>query len=275
MKKLYVLLSVLCCVAMLHAQTYPFNENFQLQVSSQVPTGWSGDMLVRLNHGQNDGKGLTAKLGSTNKVDSVVTPLIGPFTSSTSLVFFYRIVDQYIYPSTPTLLSPDDSMNVQLSADGVTWRTVYQVNEDNHTTTLNFIKKKVYLTQNPGESFYMRFYCQFGGSGSGYFVDIDSVVVNNDPQAGINDAATNALQLYPNPAPANGNCNLQVEGYTQPNVTVTDATGRIVYNYVAGVGALNTQVLTLPSAAWCPGLYMLQVHEADGSRYAIKKLVIE
>ena len=253
MRTLLLLLTVIVFSKQLAAQTYPYSENFTLQVSNQVPAGWQGDIKVLLAHGTNDSKCIAAKLSSTIPVASVSTPLIGPLTSLSSITFFYRIVDQLIYPSTPTNLVTGDLFQVQISNNNSTYQNILQIDENNHNPNLNFIKKKIYLSQFSGDTVHFKFNCAYANN-AGYFIDIDSIVVKDEPATGIESMVdSKEFSMFPNP------CNIHQElNIVCPN---SDSQRIGIYN-IAGQLVVNRQFqnsTTIAAGTLPKGTYSLQV----------------
>lgn len=252
MKNILTLVTLFFCCHTF-AQNYPFAEGFEGMASNLPPTGWAGGMKVLGNHGRNDSKAVCARVSSAVTIDSSVTPLIGPLTSTSSLSFYYRIIDQNIYPSTPTVLDAGDSIEVLLSSDSINYHTVFLISATNHTSSFNFVKRIVNISQYAGAMVNIKFRCKFG-SGGGYYVDIDTVVVKDDPQTDILPIrAETPFVLFPNPCSASGICTLQQLYESRAIVKVYQATGACVFS------APLSQNLRLQVAGWLPGVYFVQV----------------
>ena len=251
MKKALLLL-LLFGVYQSYSQTYPYAEGFEGMPNTQVPTGWGGSMKVLQNHGLNDFKAISARVSSAVPVDSGITPLIGPLTSASAFSFYYRIINQANYPSTPKDMDNGDMVEIMISTDGVNYQTVYQIDMNNHNPTFNFAKRKVFLSQYAGSTVNFKLRCTYATTPS-FFVDFDTITVMNDPQAGIEDAtAEQTFTLFPNPVSAGNNCFIQTSIPTNQPVKIYNALGEVVY---------NTQTFadcTLPTADYTPGLYFLQ-----------------
>lgn len=232
--------------------------------NTQVPAGWQGSMKILQNHGLNDLKALCARVSSAVTVDSAITPLIGPLTSSTALSFYYRIIDQANYPSTPTNLDAGDSIEILLSSDNVNYQTVFLLDMNNHNPSFNFVKKKVYLSQFAGNNVNFKVRCHYG-TGASFFVDIDTVVVKNEAQTAIEDLNRDiSFSIYPNPAGSQ----FAVRGsqFTTGEETplnVYDISGREIYS---GSFTVNRHVSTVN---WSTGLYFVQIGNL------IRKLIVE
>lgn len=264
-----ILLSILLLAMVVNsqAQTYPFKEGFEGLPSTQVPAGWQGDMKVLLYHGINDSKGVVGDIGSANEVDSIISPLIGPLTSSSVITFFYNIIDWANYPSTPTNLGPGDELEVQMTTDGINYQTVFLIDENTHNPSFNFVRKKVYITQNAGDTVHIKFACRFGAGGR-YFMDIDSVTVTDEAQVGINDVTDNsALVLFPNPCSNNAVCHLQGTSAAKANAQVYNIAGQLMYQ-TDFVSATDLLVYN-----WNAGIYLVKITEEE--KTYTRKLVIQ
>ena len=186
MKKLFTLL-LFCSTVNSFSQTYPYAEGFEGMPSGQTPTGWTGSMNVLTYHGQVESKAVCARLSSATPVDSGITPLIGPLTGSSTVTFYYRALDFAFYPNGNAKdFDIGDQIELLLSTDGINYQTVLMIDMNNHNTSFNFVKKKVFITQWAGSNAYLKFRCQYG-SGTSFYVDIDTFQVRNDPAASVED----------------------------------------------------------------------------------------
>ena len=248
------------------AQTYPFAEGFHGQPSGQVPSGWSGDIPVLSYHGLNEEKGLAAEIGGADLVDSIISPLIGPSTNVSTVSFWYRIIDKNIYPSTPTTLGAGDKVEVFISNDGTNYDNVYTIDENNHTSSFNFVRRKVFVPQYAGDTVRVKFVCSFG-AGATYFVDIDSVVLRDDPTASISPSINSAaVKLYPNPV-SGSNVKVAISNNEAYSVNVFDILGNTIYS------ANGNGTLPLPSSEWHSGMYMVQIKQSG--RTLTQKLIVQ
>jgi hypothetical protein len=261
---LYITLFLFALTA--SAQTYPFSDGFHGQQSGQVPSGWSGDIPVLSYHGLNEEKGLAAEIGGADLTDSIISPLIGPLTNVSTVSFWYRIIDKNIYPSTPTILGSGDKIEVLLSNDGTNYDNVYTIDENNHTSSFNFVRRKVFVPQYAGDTVRIKFVCSFG-AGATYFVDIDSVVVRNDVTASISPAINNAVvKLYPNPV-SGSNTKVAITNNEAYSVNVFDILGNTIHN------ANGSGTMPIPSSEWHSGMYMVQIKQ--GGRTLTQKLIVQ
>ncbi len=247
------------------AQTYPYGEGFEGMPNTQVPVGWGGSMKVLSNHGINDLKAICARVSSAVTLDSAITPLIGPLTSTSVLSFQYRIIDQSIYPSTPTNLDDGDSIEILISTDSVNYHTVFLITDNNHNTSFNFVKKKVFLSQYAGSNANFKIRCHYG-TGTSFYVDIDTVAVKNEPQTGIEDLSNEtSFSLYPNPTSSQFTvCSLQVFSFKKTYLNVYDVSGREIHSEV-----FTSAYCQLPTANWQPGIYFVQIGNLT------RKLIVE
>lgn len=267
MKK-YFTLVLLIVSLQTFSQIYPYGEGFEGLPSNQVPPGWEGNMLVWLDHGINDSKAIAARVSSAVTVDSAITPLIGPLTSSSTLSFEYRIIDQANYPSTPTNLDSNSEVRILLSTDSVNYQTVFLINMDNHNPSFNFVRKKVYITQHVGSNVYLKFRCQYG-TGTSFFVDIDTVAVTNDPHSGIEEVNNDwQFSVYPNPC--NQLSGLQfwvVDELIGKEMSISDIAGREIEKT-----KINSSAFHLPSSNLEPGIYFAAVN--DERKTITRKLIL-
>lgn len=250
------LLLILIISTNVFCQTYPFSEGFEGFPSGQVPAGWGGSMKVLLNHGINDLKGLSARVSSAVTVDSSITPLIGPLTGTSAFSFRYRIIDQNIYPSTPTNLVTGDKVEILISNDGLNYQTILELNEDNHNPSFNFLTKKIFLAQYAGQTVNFKFRCTYG-TGASFYVDIDTVKAFNDQQTGIADLHTPAtISIYPNPVNNAANPVVYIkatDALTNEWYKVYNAQGSLVLS-----GKLTNAVNAIDATALTAGIYFIQ-----------------
>jgi hypothetical protein len=262
MKKFLLLLLPLATMA----QTFPFDEGFHGTISGTLPMGWSGDMKVQADHGLNDLKGMTADIGSTDMEDSSVTPWIGPLDNNTEFYFWYRMVHQFIYPSTEKHLSGSGRFIISYSTDSVNFTPIYVIDSTNHQPSLNF-KKVIFAINNlGGQIVKFKFWCKYGG-GNSYFVDIDSIKVRQNTGTGVQslDPITD-FQLYPNPMQAGQNTKLLLEDMQNKEVILFDVSGKLLFQIPVQA---NISPFTLPTANLSKGVYFLQY----GNR--TRKLVVQ
>ena len=222
-------------------------------------------MKVLSNHGINDLKAICARVSSAVTLDSAITPLIGPLTSTSVLSFQYRIIDQSIYPSTPTNLDDGDSIEILISTDSVNYHTVFLITDNNHNTSFNFVKKKVFLSQYAGSNANFKIRCHYG-TGTSFYVDIDTIAVKNEPQTGIGNLGNEtSFSLYPNPTSSQFTvCSLQSFTGGENSLKVYDISGREIHSQVVIYD--NFQ---LPASNWSSGVYFVQIGNLT------RKLIVE
>src|SRR5687768_4076519 len=137
-------LLIICCLPfLLNAQIYPFSEGFSGTTLQPLPVDWSGDMKVRASHGLDYGRGLAADISSADDVDSAITPWIGPLDNNVVLYFWYRMVDDDIYPSTEKHLTTD-KFTISISTDEISYVDLLTIDSSNHKSSVNFRKDTVY-----------------------------------------------------------------------------------------------------------------------------------
>jgi hypothetical protein len=261
-----LLFSLLLFPLVSFAQTYPFDEGFAGIPSGSLPTGWSGDMKVQADHGLNDLKGMTADIGGNDVVDSAITPWIGPLDNNTEVYFWYRIVDQFIYPSTEKHLNGKDLFTISYSTDSVNYTTIYTIDSSNHLASLNFKKVIFPITTLGGQVVKFKLYAKHGGGGS-YFFDVDSIKVRQNTGTSTNDLKLNrnSLIVYPNPS-TGSEVYVQVSGTKETDVILLDISGREILRQSA---TANQSIIRLNTSQLLPGIYFV--------RYATltRKLLVE
>ncbi|MDW8420121.1 MAG: T9SS type A sorting domain-containing protein [Chitinophagales bacterium] len=249
----------------LYAQNYPLDIGFYNVLSGQLPTGWSGDMTVMLYHGMNDDKGLAGLIGSGDKEDSVVTDWIGPLDDYIEIVFWYRMVDDFIYPSTEKYLTTD-RLTLSLTEDGTSYHEVYVIDSSNHLPSLNFRRINFNLSGMQGKTIKLKFLARHGKGGN-YYVDIDSIKVRKDtppPFSVQNITESGGLTFYPSPVKSGEKLYIKFHHpvSTSP-VYLYNPMGALVYeNRTEGDEA--DLAVNLPA-----GIYFLQVGHAR------KKILIQ
>jgi hypothetical protein len=249
--KFFAIVSLIACYSFVSfSQQYPFKEGFQGILNGQIPPGWSGDIPVLGYHGVNDEKGLASLLSSGNRIDSIVSPLIGTINSASVLVFYYRWVMDFIYPSDPRYPNGNDKLEVFASADSVNFTLVQLIDSFNHKPSLNFKRIEVPLGNFAGENIQLKFKCSWGGGK--YFQDIDSVVVQDGLTAIGFNTERQSCQIFPNPA--SGSLNVFLSDCLPKQFSIFDAQGKCwVADEIACSRAID--VSNLPN-----GFYFFQVN---------------
>ncbi|MFN8286569.1 MAG: T9SS type A sorting domain-containing protein [Chitinophagales bacterium] len=265
MKQLLLLLSFL--PLSLLAQNYPFDEGFTGIPTYSIPTGWSGDMRVMPDHGLNDDKGLVADISGTDRVDSAFTPWIGPLDTFTEVIFWYRMVEDFIFPSTEKHLSSKDQLALAISTDSLNWTNVYVIDSSNHVPTINFKKIVFTLTGYEGQTVIFKWRAQWG-AGSSYYTDIDSIKIRKDafPPTAITEAALNNFSVAPNPCRIADGLTITTPKAVNAIAVITDLSGREVYRQQLNG---NTH---MPLQGITPGMYLLQL--SDDKQSATKKIIL-
>lgn len=250
------------------AQVYPLDEGFHGIPTYQLPAGWSGDMRVMPDHGLNDDKGAAADISGTDEVDSLITPWVGPLDTFTQVLFYYRMVEDFIYPSTEKHLGPLDNLIVSVSTDSINYTPICIIDSSNHLPTLNFRKIDFTLNNYAGQVVKFKFRAQTGG-GSSYFTDIDSIKIRQDftPNTGISPTyAELDFQLSPNPANAQHTATVKTGYNGNSLVQLFDGNGRQLADFSF------EKELQLPLAGLPAGLYYVRLQQQQ--LYSIKKLVL-
>jgi hypothetical protein len=222
MKFAFVVSFILWFSLLSFCQQYPFREGFQGILNGQIPPAWNGDIPVLGYHGINDEKGLAALLSSGDSEDSIVSPLLGAINTASALVFYYRWVMDFIYPSDPRYPNRNDKLEVFAAKDSVNYTLIYRIDSFNHQPSLNFKRVEVPLGSFAGENIQLKFKCSWGGGK--YYQDIDSVVVQDGLSAIGFYSKTNFCQLFPNPT--SGKLNLLFDDCTPKQFSIFDVHGK-------------------------------------------------
>ncbi|MBK7148620.1 MAG: T9SS type A sorting domain-containing protein [Bacteroidetes bacterium] len=246
-----LLLSLFSCTS-LWAQIFPFDEGFHGITTYTLPAGWSGDMSAQPYHGLNDEKGLVATIGSTDRVDSALTPWIGPLAPNTEFIFWYRMVDDFIFPSTQRDLRDGDKLELMLSTDSINYTTIYLVDSSNHIPNTNFKKITFTNTNFGGQIVKLKLRAQHCCGGS-YYVDIDSIKIREKFVVGINETETSRhFSFYPNPVSSGSVIRIMDDLNQNFELALLNCLGEKVYT-----GKADTWQTEIP-APLVPGIYFLQ-----------------
>ncbi|MFN8288410.1 MAG: T9SS type A sorting domain-containing protein [Chitinophagales bacterium] len=218
MKRLLLPVLFLSCLVAT-AQTYPFVDAFESYTNFTTlgtQGGYLSDMSVYQTHGMGSSKGLISQISTFNTRDTTVSPLIGPLTATSRVSFYYRIVDQSLYPATGTVLGTNDKVEIFAGSQSLgLYQSIYSINQSNHVTSNAFKKVTIPVGNLAGQSGNLKIIVT-KGSATDYFVDIDSLVVM--------DSTTTVTALTVSGSKTNvscfGSCNgsitLNVSGGTQP-----------------------------------------------------------
>lgn len=153
----------------------PYTQNFN--AATTLPAGWGGTMTVSATHG-NASNGLNRNLYSSVATANTTAPIVGTATNLTVLTFDYRIVNWSGYPATATVIGVNDKIDVQVSTDnGITYATIYTINNLNHITSTAFAIQRINLNAFAGQNIKVKLLCTWGAGD--YYVDIDNFNIFN------------------------------------------------------------------------------------------------
>lgn len=125
-----------------------------------------------------------------------------------------------------------------------------------------------YFIRATNDSLYQIWFTGFGGSSNGNTnFSFQKVIIDENP-TGIEDIATNKLNMYPNPASSH----ITVEGTSIKNIQILDLSGRAVYQQNHS-GAARAQI-ELGAAGITRGIYLVQITDVDGT-FATRKLIVQ
>ncbi len=201
------------------AQTYPFVDAFETYTNFTTlgtQGGYSSDMSVYQTHGMGSSKGLISQISNFNTRDTTVSPLIGPITATSRVSFYYRIVDQSLYPATATTLGANDKVEIFAGSQAINfYQSIYSITSANHVASTTFKKVTIPVGSLAGQSGNLKIVVT-KGSATDYFVDIDSLVVMDSTTAVGALAVSGVKTDITCFGLCNGNIGLNVSGGTQP-----------------------------------------------------------
>ncbi|HXB39229.1 MAG TPA: T9SS type A sorting domain-containing protein [Bacteroidia bacterium] len=276
MKKILLLVSGLVS-GLLNAQTYPFSENFDAMPSGAAPTGtWyvmPNGFKVMANHGHSVPNALATEMKSTHTADTLISPLIGPLTSTSVMYIDYRIVNAALYPANATVWGTSDKIYVDAYINSFSsWQS--------HVATIdntNYVQGNTYTTYSYGPNALLNGQVvklrvsTVWGAGD-YFVDIDNFNVMNQVGVKENNANSLSLMVYPNPARENFTVAVKNNFSNKPlEVSFYNALGQVVKT-VKVDKSINSNV-TISTAELTKGIYLVEVKSDNDISQT--KLVVE
>ncbi len=249
MIKKTIFLCLLFIAAKTNSQVYPYDEGFTGIPSLTLPAGWQGDMKVRSGHGLNDDKCIAADISGTDFVDSAITPWIGPLDNNTEFYFWYRMVEDFIYPSTQKNLTTDN-FTISISTDSVNYLEIFRVDSNNHQPNTNFKKITFPITNYGGQVVKFKLRCEFG-YGSSYYVDVDSIKVRLNLNPGINEANKPDVKIYPSISSSYFQIETNRNDFT--SILITNFSGQIM------ISEVFQNRRTVDVSNWNAGVYFVQL----------------
>ena len=240
------------------AQIFPFNDDFESYTAFNVPTGYAGNITVYLTHGTAQSKGLGGFLTSFSNKDSLISPLIGPVSGAAVLEFDWRIMDPFLYPSTPATLANGDNFDIFASSDGISWTSLFNINNLNYVSTTNFVHETIGLSSFAGQNIQLKIQGLRANGSAEFFIDIDNIIV--DLPSKIEPNELKSFSIYPTPAN-----NLLFFSNSVPlkgTVEIIDISGKIVLQRVLKMEASGQ--IDISSIA--SGNYLLKVNTAEGNK---------
>jgi hypothetical protein len=282
MKKLVFMASVLVS-GLLNAQTYLMNENFNEITTSgtpnvgPLPAGWTttSGFKTYAAHGTFGSNACSSEMKNGHTQDTLVTPTITGFTSSTLISIQYRFVNAASYPLTGTTLGTGDQVTIDAYI-GAWQNGLATLNNTTNPAPLTSFTTFTYACGAPCglfTSIQLRLDVARATANSDWFIDIDNIIVGNSI-TGIEYNALNppALLVFPNPS--NGNFTVWLKNYQANNpveVNVYNFLGQKVKT-VSAEGAVNNQI-NVNSLGLEKGMYLVEVK--SGSEVAKSKIQIE
>ncbi|AFH49531.1 Hypothetical protein IALB_1824 [Ignavibacterium album JCM 16511] len=155
----------------------PYLQDFNAGTS--LPANWAGNMVILANHGTSGSNGLTKNLYSSVTSANATSPIVGPVTSSSEIVFDYRIVNWSGYPNTATTLGGDQFFIRISTDDGANFTTIYTIDSSNHVVSTNFATVTIPIGAYAGQNVMVRWDLQWAQGD--YYFDIDNVKIRETP----------------------------------------------------------------------------------------------
>ena len=229
----------------------------------------SNTFTIYSNHGTFGSKGLTKALNNFATIDSIVTPQVGPLTTTTEISFDYRIA-QYtggFATGTPTL-SSNFEFKVYASLVSMPSITVpiITINSSNHVASTNFIHKTIAVPSiAASQCIYLTILVKRGSAGD-FNVDIDNLSVSAaGTTVGLNSNLSNTSKFNI----LNDNLNRTIKLNSETSITevqIFAIDGKEVYNSKTYLSNQNIEFTH-------SGVYIIQC-KVDGI-IERKKIVIQ
>ncbi|MEO0311521.1 MAG: Secretion system C-terminal sorting domain [Bacteroidota bacterium] len=238
-----------------YAQLFPFSDDYESAPAFNVPPNYTGDITVYLTHGVNAGKSLAAYMNSFNSKDSILSPIIGPITTQSSLSFSFRtgMVVAGQYPVGAPNFTNDDALQIWIAENNGAFQLIQTYDNSNYVPTANFTNATIPLNGNTaGSNIQIKFVVKRGISSDEYFLDIDNLVVSDPTATHAHDLSS--VSIYPNPFTdfiilQNTNINNPI---TQ--ISIVDIIGKVV---VSKQVDLSTNKLYIDTRSLKKGIYYL------------------
>jgi hypothetical protein len=258
MKKIFILIVFAVASSQLKAQTYPFIEDFNSMTPNMNPSGWTSTtpgFLVIPDHGDAGSQGLTGQMTVFGPpADSVITPLIGPITTSSVLSIQYRIMEIVSYPCCAYTPGPGDAIDFYAVA-GPLALPLYSVDMTNHIPDTGFTTLTYNVSALAGNVGSLMIKVR-RASGE-FFADFDNISITDisnitSPEIGVADPF-----VYPNPAADGTRLHLKDVPADNYKVRLITAGGSVVDLEEQHITADSTPLINTRQLN--RGLYFLQL----------------
>jgi hypothetical protein len=151
-------------------------------VSTGLPTDWTknGGFRQYNLHGVHNSIGIGNTIGGTTS--SVSSPNIQLTSNPCRLLFDYRLLSNNDFPDVYSQFYTGDSLNVQVSIDkGLSFQTIYSINQSNHYNTPQFKGIIVDLSAWSNQFIMIRFNAIKAAGSTASWLDIDNFIVEEIP----------------------------------------------------------------------------------------------
>ena len=257
-KKLLLIigLAAFSFIELTNAQTFPFLQNFDTCTAFRPPYFWSystAPFNIYPTHGVGGSQALSRELSSFSITDSIISPLIGPITTSAEFSFDYRIVN-YI-GSTPVAynLVAGDKIEIKIIFGGNT-STALTIDPGNHINNSAFAGKSVNLSSYTGGS--INIMIKITGTTDDFFVDIDNFNVQNITSVNQVNKNKNYILLFPNPVSEL----LNISSEQSCRIKIFNSQGQLMAEE-----KIAEPIKTLPVKNFPAGLYFVELLFEDHS----------
>ena len=259
------ILLILCQTS--YAQVFPYSENFNSMPPNNNPVGWTCTLpgfQVYSGHGVSASQALSRGVGTFSMLDSTISPLIGPITPASLLIFSYRIV-QYI-GATPIAINimPGEKIEVELTGSGG-FATELTIDNTNHIPDTAFVTQTISLDTHTGTNINVMF--KVTSNVSEFFIDIDNVSVNEP--AGINqlNQSIETARVYPDPVTPGELLSVKNIKPGNYKVAVANEQGRILLQTEAAINHSSGSLINTGGLA--SGMYIVSLTN-EKNNYQLK-----
>ncbi len=255
------------------AQTYPYTQNFDAMTAGVAPTGgWStfGFTVMAGGHANSLPNACSVEMMTGHNNDTLVTPLIGPLSTTSELILKYRIVDAALYPATAYTLGSTDGVTIDAYIgswqNGAATINASNQNLTNQYAAYTYVVPSLFAGQN------VKIRIDVKRAAGDWFLDIDDFSVANS--VGVSYSLLHPPSIIAMPNPSHENFIIWVKNYQSGNPVVLK-----IYNQLGQVvktlnpAQLINNQFEVNSSDMSKGIYFAEV--INGNEHATTKIIIE